>query len=222
MLSNLIDLLPHSKTESKVERKQAREEIDQLCYERSCNNFVYFESRNHKVTDLYMWLGKSPSGPSFKFALTNIRTYDELKLTGNCLKYSRPFLSFDGSFDDPARPHLQLCKEIFAQVFNTPKNHPKSKPFIDHVYSFSLYEDKIYFRCYQVLNQEEKMFTETDDISKLLLIEIGPRFILNPIKAFGGTLGGEALWQNEKYVGASKLRSKKYESFAKKRDFKDK
>lgn len=126
-----------------------------MCYERSCNNFVYFESRNHKVSDMFMWISKSPSGPAFKFMVENIHTHDELKLTGNCLKYSRPFISFDGHFDDPKKPWLSLCKELLSQTFNTPKNHPKSKPFIDHVISFTYFEDKIYFRNYQVLNQNE-------------------------------------------------------------------
>jgi ribosome biogenesis protein BRX1 len=106
LLEDLTKLIPHSKRESKVERKGGKGQIDELCYERSCNNFIYFESRNHKVTDLYMWLSKSPNGPSVKFALSNIHSMDDLKLTGNCLKYSRPFLSFDGSFENPSLPHL--------------------------------------------------------------------------------------------------------------------
>lgn len=141
-----------------------------------------------------MWISKSPNGPAYKFMVNNIHTHDELKLTGNCLKYSRPLVSFDGHFDDPKKPWLQLCKELLGQTFNTPKNHPKSKPFIDHVISFTYFEDKIYFRNYQILNQNEKMFKSTDDISKLVLIEIGPRFTMNPIKAFEGSMGGEALW----------------------------
>ena len=40
------------------------------------------------------------------------------------------------------------------------------------------------------------MFKATDDISQLVLIEIGPRFSLTPIKGFEGSLGGEALYQN--------------------------
>ena len=62
------------------------------------------------------------------------------------------------------------------------------------------------------------MFKSTDDISKLVLIEIGPRFTLNPIKAFEGSMGGSALWQNSKYIAPSKLRGKKYATFAKKRE----
>jgi ribosome biogenesis protein BRX1 len=106
LLDDLIQLIPHSKTESKVERKKAKTEINELCYERSCNNFVYLESRNHKITDLYMWISKSPNGPSFKFNLSNIHSMGELKMTGNCLKHSRPFISFDGGFDNPEMPHL--------------------------------------------------------------------------------------------------------------------
>ena len=39
---------------------------------------------------------------------------DELKLTGNHLKGSRPVLSFDAAFD--AEPHLQLIREMLTQV----------------------------------------------------------------------------------------------------------
>ena len=91
-------------------------------------------------------------------------------------------------------PYLQLAKELLSHCFNTPKNHPKSKPFIDHVISFNFYDDKIWFRHYQILNENEKQFTADDDIDKLLMIEIGPRFTMNPIKAFEGSMGGETLW----------------------------
>ena len=50
-----------------------------------------------------------------------------------------------------------------------------------------------------------------------MLIEIGPRFCLQPIKAFDDTMGGEALWQNSEYITPSKIRSKKYTEFIKKR-----
>jgi len=89
-------------------------------------------------------------------------------------------------------------------------HHPKSKPFIDHVFSFSFFNGRIWFRNYQVINEQEETFTEKDDIEKLSLIEIGPRFCLLPIKAFEGSMGGAALWQNEAYISPSKLRSKKF------------
>ena len=67
LINDLISLLPHSKKENKVERKIAKDAINDLCYQRSCNNCIYFETR--KKTDCYMWLMQSPSGPSFKFAV---------------------------------------------------------------------------------------------------------------------------------------------------------
>jgi len=38
----------------------------------------------------------------------------------------------------------------FIQVFETPKDHRKAKPFHDHVFVFSIVDDHIWFRNYQV------------------------------------------------------------------------
>lgn len=91
----------------------------------------------------------------------------ELKFTGNCLRGTRPLLSFDESFT--SEPHLQLLKEILQQIFGVPKHHPKSQPFIDHVYTFTLLDNRIWFRNYQILSEDGG------------LAEIGPRFVLNPV-----------------------------------------
>ena len=174
LVEDLTNLLPNTKKEQRVDRKNVKDIVDDLCHELSCNNFLFFEQ--HKQKDLFMWMSKSPSGPSIKFLVTNIHSQNDPKLTGNCLKYSRPLLSFDKGFEQS--PHTKLIKEVIHQIFNTPKNHPKSKPFIDHVLSFNMHENKIWFRAYQIMNQYEEKFTEKDDIEKLLLIEIGPRMTL--------------------------------------------
>jgi ribosome biogenesis protein BRX1 len=44
-----------------------------------------------------------------------------------------------------------LMKELLIQTFSTPKNHPKSKPFSDHILSFYILDEKIWFRNYQVI-----------------------------------------------------------------------
>ena len=132
------------------------------------------------------------------------------------MKYSRPLLSFDKGFEQS--PHTKLIKEVIHQIFNTPKNHPKSKPFIDHVLSFNMHENKIWFRAYQIMNQYEEKFTEKDDIEKLLLIEIGPRMTLQPIKIFSESIGGKGLWQNKSFITPNKLRSKGFGDYIKKRD----
>lgn len=43
-----------------------------------------------------------------------VHTMEELKLTGNHLKGSRPILTFSSNFDKS--PHWQLLKEMITQV----------------------------------------------------------------------------------------------------------
>ena len=45
---------------------------------------------------------------------------------------------------------MQVMKEIMAQVFGTPKSHRKSKPFVDHTLSFTVADNRIWIRNYQV------------------------------------------------------------------------
>ena len=55
-------------------------------------------------------------------------------------------------------------------------------------------------------------------MDKLVLIEIGPRMTLQPIKIFDDTLGGEALWQNSAFITPQKMRSKNFGDYIRKRD----
>lgn len=96
-----------------------------------------------------------------------MHTMAELKLTGNCLRGSRPLLSFDPTFSE--KPQYQLLKELFTQIFGVPKHHPKSQPFFDHVYTFTVLDNRIWFRNFQILSEDGA------------LAEIGPRFVLNPV-----------------------------------------
>ena len=40
------------------------------------------------------------------------------------------------------------------QTFGTPNHHPKSQPFYDHVYSFSMSDNRIWFRNYQIMEED--------------------------------------------------------------------
>lgn len=115
----------------------------------------------------------------------------ELKMTGNCLKGSRPLLSFDENFTTYA--HYSLLKELLTQIFGVPHHHPKSQPFFDHVYTFSILDNRIWFRNFQILTEDGG------------LAEIGPRFVLNPVKIFAGSFGGEVLWENPYYISPAKV-----------------
>jgi hypothetical protein len=87
--------------------------LNELCYLNNCNNALFFEARRQH-NDLYLWAAKSPNGPSIRFHVLNLHTMDEMKMTGNCLKGSRPIVVFDKQFDE--EPHLKVIKETLTHV----------------------------------------------------------------------------------------------------------
>lgn len=190
LMNDIRTLMPHAKSESKMDKKDQLFVINEMCEMRNCSKCIYLEAK--KKQDLYMWLSNVPRGPSAKFLIENLHTMSELKMTGNCLKGSRPLLSFDQEFDKEA--HWSLLKELLIQTFSTPNHHPKSQPFFDHVYTFSIADNRIWFRNYQILEEDGS------------LAEIGPRFVLNPIRIFEGSFGGPTLFQNPHYVSPNDLR----------------
>lgn len=80
------------------------------------------------------------------------------------------------------------------QTFGTPHNHPKSQPFFDHVYTFTLLDKRIWFRNYQILEEDGS------------LAEVGPRFVLNLVKIFDGSFGGTVIYSNPNYVSPNHYR----------------
>lgn len=145
---------------------------------------------------------------------------EELHFTGNCLKGSRPILSFDASFD--SAPHLRVLKELFLQIFGVPKAARKSKPFVDHVMGFTLADGKIWIRNYQISETEASGLSSTQDGSsdkpkvkarekgketEVSLVEIGPRFVLTPIVIQEGSFGGPIIYENREFVSPNQVRS---------------
>ncbi|MQM10545.1 hypothetical protein Taro_043437 [Colocasia esculenta] len=209
LMLNVVSLLPHCKKDNKVESKESKgATLNELVELRNCSYCLFFECRKQK--DLYLWMARCPNGPSVKFLVNAVHTMEELKLTGNHLKGSRPILTFSMNFNKD--PHWMLLKEMITQIFGTPKDHRKSKPFYDHVFAFSIIDDHIWFRNYQVVNQ--------GGIEETTLVEVGPRFCLNPIKIFGGSFGGPTLYENPFYISPNQIRAlekkKKAGKFAKK------
>lgn len=139
LLEDLKKLIPHHKKDNKLDCKGDIQVVNEIAEMKSCNQVLYLETRKHQ--DLYMYLGKTPNGPSVKFHVVNVHTMDELKLTGNCMLGSRPLLNFDIKFE--SRPHWQLLKSLLSDAFGTPLGHPKSKPFLDRVMSFFIVKNNI-------------------------------------------------------------------------------
>jgi len=150
-----------------------------------------------------------------------VHTIDELHFTGNCLKGSRPVLSFDLAFDQ--EPHLRVIKELFLHIFGVPQGARKSKPFVDHVMGFTVADGKIWVRNYEISEEErtEKKDGEEAEAPRaskaksgapgrdtdVKLIEIGPRFVLTPIIIQEGSFGGPIIYENRRFVSPNQVRS---------------
>ena len=107
-------------------------------------------------------------------------------------------------------PHWQLVKELFTQAFGTPKYHPKSQPFIgkeflswkiylivffeDHVLNFSIHDNRVWMRNYQIILEGENKVKE--DKFKPEVVEIGPRIVLNLQRIQEGPFSGQAIYLN--------------------------
>jgi len=197
LLKDLKQLLPHSKKDVKMDGKDALSIINEICELRNCNNCLFLEVK--KKMDCYMWIAKAPNGPSVRFHVTNVHTIGELKFLGNCLLGSRPVLLFDKQFDE--RPHWRVIKELLSQGFGTPRGHPNSKPFIDHLVGFYILDNKIWFRNYQMAETEE------GNKSASQLVEIGPRFVLDPTKIFAGSFAGRTIFQSDTFISPNAVRA---------------
>ena len=83
------------------------------------------------------------------------------------------------------------------------------------IYSLSLSTSKqIWVRNYQIMEEAATTAKEAHVQKKLTgqtqaasLIEIGPRFVLNPIRIFRGSFGGQTLWQNDEFVNPNAIRA---------------
>ena len=152
-----------------------------------------------------------------------MHTTSELHFAGNCLRGSRPILSFSPNFDTD--PHLQLIKELFTHVFGVPKTSRKTKPFIDHVMGFTFADGKIWIRCFEIKEEElskaerqpqtngvkmngmSKAVAQKKAETKILLQEIGPRFVLTPIVVLESSFGGPVIYENKEFVSPNQIRS---------------
>lgn len=218
LLNDLYSLLPHSRKDAKLDTKTKLYQLNELAELYNCNNVLFFEARKGK--DLYIWMSKPPNGPTVKMHLQNCHTMSELHFPGNCLKGSRPILSFDATFS--SQPHLLLIKELLTHTFGVPQGARKIKPFIDHVMGFTVADGKIWVRCFQITEtatsktddaKENGVDTATKKISKkpgdtkISLVEIGPRFVLTPIVILESSFGGPVIYENKEFVSPNQIRS---------------
>lgn len=193
LFEDLKVLIPHNKQEPSFDTRGSFSDIKEIAASRNCDVCVFLECK-HNV-DLYLHIASVPHGPTVRFEVNNITGMEDYRFEGNCVKGSRPILSFDTEFE--MNPHLDLTRELLKQAFSTPNLHPKSKPFIDRIMSFSSSQGEIMVRNYEV--KEEKSGKETEPV----LTELGPRFSLRLVRISDGCFHGEPLWTDKSYVPSS-------------------
>ncbi|CAD6594337.1 MAG: Ribosome bioproteinsis protein brx1 [Alectoria sarmentosa] len=197
LLNDLYSLLPHSRKDAKLDTKTKLYQLNELAELYNCNNILFFEARK-------------------------VHTMSELHFPGNCLKGSRPILSFDATFS--SQPHLLLIKELLTHIFGVPQGARKTKPFVDHVMGFTIADGKIWIRCFQISETAiSKMDTAKENgmddgaarskvskkpvDTKISLVEIGPRFVLTPIVILESSFGGPVIYENKEFVSPNQIRS---------------
>lgn len=205
-LDDLCLLMAHFKKESKFDTKKDLFALNELAELNGCGYTVFFEAR--KPQELFMWLAKTPGGPSIRFHVQNIHTLEELHLSGNCMKNTRAILTFDPFYSSTA--HGQVMKDLLTAIFGVPKNHKKTRPYVDHVIHFAWSDDRVWVRNYQILEGAAAAPSASDarvSMEGLSLEEIGPRFILHPIMVKEGSFTGRTSWRNPHYTPMAQLRA---------------
>lgn len=198
---DLAALLPHSKRENKLDTKNQLGLINELCDLEDCDFAMFLEGRRSE--DLYLWLSDVASdGPSAKFYVQNVHTAGELNMKGNCMRKSRAIVSFSPEFDEPSNPELAIVKRLLEQAFSVSEDHPKINPYYDHVINFSFLDGRIWYRNYQILEQEV-----SGKAGELSLLEVGPRFCMQLIKIHERSFSGQILFRNESFVSPNEIRS---------------
>jgi ribosome biogenesis protein BRX1 len=184
-------MMPHSKSEPKFDKNLDMSEINDICEMRSCNNAVYFE--HHRSNYCYIYFAGMPAGPTIKFQVYNVNTLAESKLSGNCLKGSRPLLHFDEAFLDESMPQLNVMKNMFQRVFGVPR---------DHIMGFYWIDNKVWIRHYQI-NPVSPDYLDNPDFQTLT--EIGPRFVLEPVLILNGSFSGKVIYKNTHFQSPATL-----------------
>ena len=94
---------------------------------------------------------------------------------------------------------------------------------LKHNFYFN-FSAQIWVRNYQIV-EEEAVVTQDDEAleqqsnhnksNNTSLVEIGPRFVLNPIKILSGSIRGQVLYENKTFVSPNEIRAQDKSFYAK-------
>ena len=145
------------------------------------NQVVFFFEYKKKKNCL--WIANFPNDPLFCFEIENILQFKHFFFLGNILKWARPLILFDTYFEK--KPHLKIIKRIFECFFSIKNRSKNILALIDHVLSFCFFQNKIWFRVFQIKFSKIKINGKNRKIDQL--IEVGPRMTLIPKRGWSNS-----------------------------------
>ena len=135
---------------------------------------------NYKKKDSYVLISNTFHCITYQLLLYSVFTCSDFRFFGNCLKWSNSILIFDEYFTK--RPHLIVLRTLLVEIFTSKSKNKLSEPIIDNVVSFVCDKSKILLKIYQI------KYIKNSNIYKksknLVLLEIGPRITMIPLKAW--------------------------------------
>jgi ribosome biogenesis protein BRX1 len=229
LLSDLHALLPHTILETKLDTSKKttalNPALNSLAALHSTPTIFFLEARK-RGQDLYLWLARSPNGPTVKCHVGNLHTSAELGFKGNVLKGGRGVVVFDKSFDEGFAGKEGMwrgvVRELLRGMFCVPKRAKGVKPFVDRVIGVFYVDEKIWVRVYEIREAEggrkasnaedvpplpeEGQRTSSSKEHDVSLVEVGPRFVLTLILILEGSFGGPVIYENKEYVSPNQVR----------------
>ena len=184
ILDDFLKLVPHAKKESRTSEKDFYS-LDETATDLHCDTIALFQTKHHE--DPFLWISKSPEGPSMCLFIEESKSIEQLSSVGNCMKGSRPLLIFDPLFE--STDIFSMTKDLFLRLFSVPFQDPHSKPFVDRTMTFNIINNKIIIHNFQIQWED----TPT-------LVEIGPRLTLIPAFILAGVFKGHKIWKNNDLI----------------------
>eukprot|EP00965_Chrysotila_dentata_P186029 6141971-Pleurochrysis_carterae.AAC.1 len=185
LLRDVLRLLPHANVSSKLDTQDGLGSVCQLCEDQDCSTALLLDARDPRR--LYLWAANCPDGPSIMFRVMNVHTVAELKFDARRVNGVRNLLVFDVSFSKS--PEKQVIQALLTRAFSVPaKASRKAQRLhaVRHAISFSWLEGGVWVRVFRIDRSEI-------DQEKIELNEIGPRFVLMPVRIISGGFYGAIL-----------------------------
>ncbi|MED6109505.1 Ribosome biogenesis protein BRX1 1 [Stylosanthes scabra] len=165
----------------------------------TCSRHIYYRYR-HLMLNVVSLLPHCKKDNKVESKETKGATLNELVELKNCSSY----LFFE----------CRKGKDLYLWMGKCP-NGPSVKFLVSAVHTMEelkltgnhlKVDDHIWFRNYQIdvpHNETDKL--PRGGLEQMNLVEVGPRFWLNPIKIFGGSFGGPTLYENPFYVSPNQV-----------------